>query len=131
MDTSYEVRPHRLQPQQQQQQQAPQQHEQPPQQQFHHYQHATRPPTAAPSAAPSSPEDVHQDSGSGSVERIGGGGLVGGLPGGDDPLGQLKLAGCNIYGRMYRVGRIIVELSSQCLECKCTEVGVKCGPLDC
>jgi len=70
--------------------------------------------------------------GSGSVsgERNGSGG-AGGFPGGDDPLGQLKLAGCNIYGRMYRVGRIIVELSSQCLECKCTEVGVKCGPLDC
>ncbi|XP_043662836.1 mucin-2 [Drosophila teissieri] len=138
MDTSYEVRPHRLQPQQQQHQQhqqhEQQQHEQPPQQQFHHYQHATRPPTAAPPAPPSSPEDVRQDSGSGSGsvsrERTSGG-AVGGLPGGDDPLGQLKLAGCNIYGRMYRVGRIIVELSSQCLECKCTEVGVKCGPLDC
>nr|XP_016946020.1 mucin-2 [Drosophila suzukii] len=132
MDTSYEVRPHRLQPQQQQALQAPQQqqqHEQPPQQ-FHHYQHATRPPTTVPPAT--SPEDVPQDLGSGSVsgERNGSGG-AGGFPGGDDPLGQLKLAGCNIYGRMYRVGRIIVELSSQCLECKCTEVGVKCGPLDC
>ncbi|XP_017465132.1 PREDICTED: mucin-5AC isoform X1 [Rhagoletis zephyria] len=48
-----------------------------------------------------------------------------------DPAGVLKLAGCNIYGRMYRVGRIILELSSPCLECKCTEVGVKCGQLDC
>ncbi|TMW47243.1 hypothetical protein DOY81_007678 [Sarcophaga bullata] len=48
-----------------------------------------------------------------------------------DPTGILKLAGCNIYGRMYRVGRIILELSSPCLECKCTEIGVKCGPLDC
>ncbi|XP_050741256.1 proteoglycan 4 isoform X2 [Drosophila biarmipes] len=129
MDTSYEVRPHRLQPQQQalQAPQQQQQHEQPPQQ-FHHYQHATRPPTTVPPAT--SPEDVLQDSGSGMVSGEGNGG-GGGLPGGDDPLGQLKLAGCNIYGRMYRVGRIIVELSSQCLECKCTEVGVKCGPLDC
>lgn len=46
-------------------------------------------------------------------------------------VGMLKLAGCNIYGRMYRVGRIIAELSSACLECRCTEVGVHCTPLDC
>nr|CAD7463396.1 unnamed protein product [Timema tahoe] len=45
--------------------------------------------------------------------------------------GILKLAGCNIYGRMYRVGRIISELSTPCLECMCTEVGVQCRPLDC
>lgn len=48
-----------------------------------------------------------------------------------DPAGLLKLAGCNIYGRMYRVGRIIAELSSNCLECRCTEVGVSCTPLNC
>lgn len=46
-------------------------------------------------------------------------------------VGLLKLAGCNIYGRMYRVGRIIAELSSACLECRCTEVGVHCTPLEC
>lgn len=46
-------------------------------------------------------------------------------------VGLLKLAGCNIYGRMYGVGRIIAELSSDCLECRCTEVGVNCTPLDC
>lgn len=40
--------------------------------------------------------------------------------------GLLKLAGCNIYGRMYRVGNIISELSSSCLECMCTEFGVQC-----
>lgn len=40
--------------------------------------------------------------------------------------GLLKLAGCNIYGRMYRVGKIITELSTECLECKCTEIGVSC-----
>ncbi|RZC35998.1 hypothetical protein BDFB_004096 [Asbolus verrucosus] len=43
----------------------------------------------------------------------------------------LKLAGCNIYGRMYRVGRIISELSNPCLECKCTEIGVQCRALKC
>lgn len=49
-----------------------------------------------------------------------------------NPLaGLLKLAGCNIYGRMYRVGKIIAELSSKCLECRCTEVGVTCTPLNC
>lgn len=45
--------------------------------------------------------------------------------------GLLKLAGCNIYGRMYRVGKIISELSGPCLECMCTEVGVQCRKLDC
>lgn len=48
-----------------------------------------------------------------------------------DSVGLLKLAGCNIYGRMYRVGRIISELSGPCLECKCTDVGVHCTPLNC
>ncbi|XP_021703762.1 mucin-17 isoform X2 [Aedes aegypti] len=48
-----------------------------------------------------------------------------------DTVGILKLAGCNIYGRMYRVGRIISELSGPCLECKCTDVGVHCTPLNC
>lgn len=43
----------------------------------------------------------------------------------------LKLAGCNIYGRMYRVGRIIAELSNPCLECRCAEIGVQCKPLEC
>lgn len=43
----------------------------------------------------------------------------------------LKLAGCNIYGRMYRVGKIIIELSSPCLECVCADVGVQCNPLPC
>lgn len=46
-------------------------------------------------------------------------------------LGLLKLAGCNIYGRMYRVGRIISELSGPCLQCMCEEVGVHCTPLEC
>ncbi|XP_022118630.2 uncharacterized protein LOC110995671 [Pieris rapae] len=49
-------------------------------------------------------------------------GLIPGLP---------KLAGCNIYGRMYRVGRIIAELSTPCQECKCTELGVQCRQLTC
>lgn len=47
-------------------------------------------------------------------------------------MGLLKLAGCNIYGRMYRVGRIISELSGPCLQCMCKEaVGVHCTPLAC
>lgn len=48
-----------------------------------------------------------------------------------DPAGILKLAGCNIYGRMYRVGQIIDELSRACLECRCSEVGVSCSPVNC
>ncbi|XP_026742582.1 mucin-5AC-like isoform X2 [Trichoplusia ni] len=54
---------------------------------------------------------------------------LGGLPG--VGAGLLKLAGCNIYGRMYRVGRIIAELSTPCQECWCTELGVQCKPLGC
>ncbi|CAG9760463.1 unnamed protein product [Ceutorhynchus assimilis] len=46
-------------------------------------------------------------------------------------IGLLKLAGCNIYGRMYRVEKIIFELSGPCLECKCTEIGVQCRQLKC
>lgn len=53
------------------------------------------------------------------------------VAGSSSSVGLLKLAGCNIYGRMYRVGRIISELSSECLECRCTEVGVNCTPLEC
>ncbi|CAB3252152.1 unnamed protein product [Arctia plantaginis] len=45
--------------------------------------------------------------------------------------GLLKLAGCNIYGRIYRVGRIIAELSTPCLECWCVEIGVECKKLEC
>lgn len=48
-----------------------------------------------------------------------------------DPAGLFKLDGCNIYGRMYRINRVIAELSSPCLECRCTEVGVSCTPLNC
>jgi MOSC domain-containing protein YiiM len=43
----------------------------------------------------------------------------------------LKLSGCNIYGKMYRVGQIILELSGPCLQCECTEVGVQCTELPC
>lgn len=50
---------------------------------------------------------------------------------GSSSVGLLKLAGCNIYGRMYRVGRIISELSGPCLECMCTDIGVQCRPLKC
>lgn len=43
--------------------------------------------------------------------------------------GLLKLAGCNIYGQMYDVGHVIVELSNACLECKCLpDIGVGCTP---
>ncbi|KAF4523562.1 hypothetical protein B566_EDAN012010, partial [Ephemera danica] len=44
---------------------------------------------------------------------------------------MLKVSGCNIYGRMYRVGRIISELSGPCRECMCTEMGVQCQSLGC
>jgi len=50
-----------------------------------------------------------------------GGGLVGGL----------KLSGCNIYGKTVRVGSIIHELSSICVQCVCSEMGVQCSELQC
>ncbi|XP_033150657.1 mucin-5AC [Drosophila busckii] len=115
MDASYEVRPYKVQPQQQLQLA---QEQQP--QQFHHYQHAT-----------SSSNNILYGTSTDATVTSGVVGMGGSPVGLIDPTGMLKLAGCNIYGRMYRVGRIIVELSNQCLECKCTEVGVKCGPLDC
>lgn len=46
-------------------------------------------------------------------------------------VSALKISGCNIYGRMYRVGKIIAELSNPCLECMCTEIGVHCNQLKC
>lgn len=45
--------------------------------------------------------------------------------------GLLKLSGCNIFGRMYRLGKIIAELSGPCLQCMCADVGVHCVPLKC
>jgi hypothetical protein len=45
--------------------------------------------------------------------------------------GLLKLSGCNIFGRMYRLGKIIAELSNPCLQCMCADVGVHCIPLKC
>ncbi|EDW76489.2 uncharacterized protein Dwil_GK15486 [Drosophila willistoni] len=129
MDASYEVRQqqqHQMELQQQQQQQQPQQ--------FHHYQHAlssgngNNSPTGATSNTFSNAAVASPFAGDSGSSSSGSSSSTSSLM---DPTGQLKLAGCNIYGRMYRVGRIIVELSSQCLECMCTEVGVKCGPLDC
>ncbi|KAH8402938.1 hypothetical protein KR222_000551 [Zaprionus bogoriensis] len=122
MDTSYEVRPHMLQPQRQQQQQLLEEQQQP--QQFHHYQHAPSSSSSSTTTTTTAATPTATGAAGGASGGVGGVSLM-------NPTGMLKLAGCNIYGRMYRVGRIIVELSNQCLECKCTEVGVKCGPLDC
>jgi len=43
----------------------------------------------------------------------------------------LKLSGCNIYGKMYTLGNVIRELSSNCVRCECTESGVQCSELKC
>lgn len=43
----------------------------------------------------------------------------------------LKLSGCNIYGKMYGIGNIIRELSSNCVQCQCTEIGVQCSEIHC
>lgn len=47
-----------------------------------------------------------------------------------DPAGFLKLAACNIYGVMYRVGRIIAELSTSCLECRYAYIFIFFLPTD-
>ncbi|KAJ8725330.1 hypothetical protein PYW08_003513 [Mythimna loreyi] len=75
--------------------------------------------------------DIHEDSAPFTPVVTGGPRppSLGNLPGVGS--GLLKLAGCNIYGRMYRVGRIITELSTPCTECWCTELGVQCKPLNC
>lgn len=39
---------------------------------------------------------------------------------------SLKISGCNIYGRMYKPGKIIAELSTTCARCMCTDTGVQC-----
>jgi hypothetical protein len=62
----------------------------------------------------------------------GGSGFGGGASSGSGLLGGgLKLSGCNIYGRMYRVGETIRELSSLCVLCRCSEFGVACSELQC
>lgn len=45
--------------------------------------------------------------------------------------GVLKLSGCNIFGKMYRLGQSIFEISTPCLQCMCAEIGVHCTPLKC
>ena len=45
--------------------------------------------------------------------------------------GALKLSGCNIFGRMYRLNTVIRELSDECTLCRCTGAGVNCTPTGC
>lgn len=45
--------------------------------------------------------------------------------------GLLKLSGCNIFGKMYKLGQSIAEISTPCLQCMCAEIGVHCTPLKC
>lgn len=44
---------------------------------------------------------------------------------------SLKISGCNIYGRMYKPGKIIAELSTTCARCMCTDTGVQCDRPTC
>lgn len=39
----------------------------------------------------------------------------------------LKIDECNIYGSIYKVGTSIAELSTECLNCLCTNMGVQCS----
>lgn len=39
----------------------------------------------------------------------------------------LKIDECNIYGSIYKVGTSIAELSTECLTCLCTSMGVQCS----
>lgn len=102
------------------------------------------PPRPAPAPRPATPattqgtaaqpaEVTRREEHHASAESAWSPGGLSGLSGGLSGLGGglLKLAGCNIYGRMYRVGRIIAELSTPCQECWCTELGVQCKDLKC
>lgn len=43
----------------------------------------------------------------------------------------IKLSGCNVVGKMYSVGEVIDELSSECLKCMCSDIGVHCAERKC
>lgn len=43
-----------------------------------------------------------------------------------DPMGLFRVSECNIYGRLYKVGQFIEELSDSCKRCSCTPTGVDC-----
>ncbi|CAL8084351.1 unnamed protein product [Orchesella dallaii] len=43
----------------------------------------------------------------------------------------IKLSGCNVVGKMYSVGDIIEELSSTCVRCMCSHIGVHCAERSC
>lgn len=43
-----------------------------------------------------------------------------------DPVGLLQVSECNIYGKLYKVGEEIVELSDSCKYCSCNATGVVC-----
>lgn len=45
--------------------------------------------------------------------------------------GLLKLSGCNIFGKMYRLGQSIAEISTPCSQCRCAEIGVDCTERKC
>ncbi|CAL8084363.1 unnamed protein product [Orchesella dallaii] len=43
----------------------------------------------------------------------------------------IKLSGCNVVRKMYSVGDIIEELSSACVRCMCSHIGVHCAERSC
>ncbi|XP_065208758.1 proteoglycan 4-like [Planococcus citri] len=45
--------------------------------------------------------------------------------------GLLKLSGCNIFGKMYKTGEQIDELTEPCSRCICSEAGVHCIQTKC
>ncbi|XP_022666917.1 uncharacterized protein LOC111252772 isoform X4 [Varroa destructor] len=38
----------------------------------------------------------------------------------------VKVSGCNIYGKFYRVNEVVTELTEHCKVCTCTAIGVHC-----
>ncbi|KAG8200441.1 hypothetical protein JTE90_000524 [Oedothorax gibbosus] len=43
-------------------------------------------------------------------------------------LGNLKISGCNVYGKYYRINDKVPSLGKSCSECICTEEGISCSP---
>lgn len=72
----------------------------------------TNPPT--PTSSQKSAIEINTEQGNSSVETN------------YDPFGLFKVSECNIYGRLYKVGQEISELSDDCKYCSCTSTGVDC-----
>jgi len=78
------------------------------------------------SASSASPSATSESSSSSSAEE-----LEETVSDGAAPLDLFRVSECNIYGQVYKVGRLIERLSDQCKQCHCTPNGVDCKQIKC